>query len=52
LGEGKSMKEAAEILHVAPRTIAFHKYQMMDDFGIKTTAELIRMGIKKNILVA
>jgi DNA-binding NarL/FixJ family response regulator len=52
LGEGKSMKEAADILHVTPRTIAFHKYRMMDDFGIKTTADLIHMGIKKRILVA
>lgn len=52
LAEGKSMKEAAEILRVTPRTIAFHKYQMMEDLGIKTTAELIQMGIKKHLLVA
>jgi len=46
------MKEAAEILRVTPRTIAFHKYQMMEDLGIKTSAELIQMGIKKHVLVA
>ena len=52
LAEGKSMKEAADILKVTPRTIAFHKYSMMKELGIKTNAELIRVGIKKSILVA
>jgi len=52
LAEGKSMKEAADILKVSPRTIAFHKYSMMKELGIKTNAELIRVGIKKSILVA
>jgi DNA-binding NarL/FixJ family response regulator len=52
LAEGKSMKEAADILKVSPRTIAFHKYCMMKELGIKTNAELIRVGIKKHSLVA
>jgi DNA-binding NarL/FixJ family response regulator len=52
LAEGKSMKEAADILKVSPRTIAFHKYSMMKELGIKTNAELIRVGIKKHSLVA
>ena len=52
LAEGKSMKEAADILKVSPRTIAFHKYEIMKELGIKTNAELIRVGIKKSILVA
>jgi DNA-binding NarL/FixJ family response regulator len=30
LAEGKSMKEAAAILSGATRTVAFHKYRMMD----------------------
>jgi len=51
LAEGKSMKEAADILKVSPRTIAFHKYCMMKELGIKTSAELIRVGIKKFFLV-
>ena len=52
LAEGKSMKEAADILKVSPRTIAFHKYCMMKELGIKTNAELIRVGVKKFFLVA
>ena len=45
LAEGKSMKEAADILSVTPRTIAFHKYSMMEALGFKTTAELIRHAV-------
>ena len=42
LAEGKSMKEAAEILGVAPRTIAFHKYTMMEHLGFTRNSELVR----------
>jgi DNA-binding CsgD family transcriptional regulator len=42
LAEGKSMKEAADVLDVMPRTIAFHKYPMTEQLGFKTTAELVR----------
>jgi DNA-binding NarL/FixJ family response regulator len=46
LAEGKSMKEAADVLKVSPRTIAFHKYQIMEKLQLKTTADLIRFAIK------
>jgi DNA-binding CsgD family transcriptional regulator len=45
LAEGKSMKEAASILDVTARTIAFHKYSMMEQLGLKTTAELIQHAV-------
>lgn len=51
LAEGKSMKEVASVLHVTPRTVAFHKYRIMDEFGFKTTADLIQFAIKSRILV-
>jgi DNA-binding NarL/FixJ family response regulator len=51
LVEGKSMKEAATILGLTPRTIAFHKYRMMDELGIKTTAELLKFAIKSHVVV-
>jgi DNA-binding NarL/FixJ family response regulator len=52
LAEGKSMKEAADILEITPRTIAFHKYQVMENLGIKSTAKLIQFAIENHILVA
>jgi DNA-binding NarL/FixJ family response regulator len=51
LAEGKSMKEAATVLGLAPRTIAFHKYRMMAELGIKTTAELLTYAIKSHVVV-
>jgi DNA-binding NarL/FixJ family response regulator len=40
LAEGKYMKEVAAILQIATRTVAYHKYQMMEVLGVKTSAEL------------
>jgi len=51
LAEGKTMKEAADILKITPRTIAFHKYQVMERLGIKTSAGLIQFAIENHILV-
>jgi DNA-binding NarL/FixJ family response regulator len=50
LAEGKSMKEAADLLRVTPRTVAFHKYQIMQDLGIRTSAGLVQFAIKSRIV--
>ena len=50
LAEGRSMKEAAGILDVSPRTIAFHKYRMMEQLNIKTTAELVQFAVKEHLV--
>ena len=41
LAEGHSMKQVAAVLNVSPRTVAFHRYQMMGHLKVKSTAELI-----------
>jgi DNA-binding NarL/FixJ family response regulator len=51
LAEGKSMKEVASVLHVTPRTVAFHKYRVMEELNLNTTADLIQYAIKSRILV-
>lgn len=38
------------ILKITPRTVAFHKYSMMEELGIKSSAELVRFAIKKRIV--
>ena len=50
IAEGRSMKEAAAILKVTPRTIAFHKYSIMEHLGIRTTAELVRYAVQLGIV--
>jgi len=51
LAEGKSMKQIASILDVTPRTVAFHKYRVMEALHLDTTAQLIQFAIKSKILV-
>jgi DNA-binding NarL/FixJ family response regulator len=50
LAEGRTMKEIASVLKITPRTVAFHKYSMMQGLGIKTSAELVQFAIKKRIV--
>jgi len=51
LAEGRSMKEVASILDVTPRTVAFHKYRMMEQLNLKTSAELVQYAVKHGIIV-
>ena len=48
--EGRSMKEIADILTISLRTVAAHKYQIMDLLEIKTNAELYRYAVKHKIV--
>jgi DNA-binding NarL/FixJ family response regulator len=50
LAEGRSMKEVGSILNVAARTVAFHKYRMMEQLRIRTSAELIQFAVKHGIV--
>ncbi len=50
LAEGQSMKQVAAVLSVTPRTVAFHRYQMMEQLKVKTSAELIQYAVKHHIV--
>ena len=50
LAEGHSMKQVAAHLNVTPRTVAFHKYRMMEQLNIKSSAELIQYAIKHHLV--
>jgi DNA-binding NarL/FixJ family response regulator len=50
LAEGRSMKEAAAILHVSPRTVAFHKYRMMEHLHLTSSAALIQFAIRQGLI--
>jgi len=49
IAEGQSSKEIAEVLHLSPRTIEFHRYRIMKELGLRTTAELIQFAIKNGV---
>jgi DNA-binding NarL/FixJ family response regulator len=50
IAEGRSMKEVGAVLNIAARTVAFHKYRIMAQLHIKTTAELIQYAIRRHIV--
>ncbi len=50
LAEGKSAKEIAKTLHISTRTVEFHKYRMMEELRIETSAELVQFAIKHGII--
>lgn len=52
IAEGYSMSQIAMILNITTRTVAFHKYRVMEEFGIGNNAELIRLAVKQNLVPA
>jgi DNA-binding NarL/FixJ family response regulator len=45
VAEGRSLKEIATILGISPKTVEFHKTQIMDILDLHTTAELTKYAI-------
>jgi DNA-binding NarL/FixJ family response regulator len=50
LAEGRSMKEVAAVLDVSVRTVAFHKYKMMEHLHIHSTAALIQFAVREGVV--
>ncbi|MBU0984601.1 MAG: response regulator transcription factor [candidate division Zixibacteria bacterium] len=49
LAEGKSTKNAAEILHVSVKTIESHRKQIMDKLDLHSIAELTKYAIREGL---
>lgn len=52
LAEGKVMKEIGGVLNMSTRTVAFHKYRIMEALGARSSAELVRYAIRNHIVAA
>ena len=52
LAEGRVMWEIADILNMTTRTVAFHKYKIMERIGAKSSAELVRYAVRNHIIAA
>ena len=52
LAEGKSMKEVASDLTLTPRTVAFHKYRVMEILRLKSNAELVKYAMKERMVLS
>lgn len=52
LAEGKVMKEVGGILNMTTRTVAFHKYRIMEVIGARSNAELVRYAVRTHMIAA
>lgn len=52
LAEGRLMKEVGGILNMTTRTVAFHKYRIMEVLGARSNAELVRYAVRNHIIAA
>jgi DNA-binding NarL/FixJ family response regulator len=50
LAQGRTMKEIGQVLNITTRTTESHKYEIMRNLGVRTTAELIRYAIRVNLV--
>lgn len=50
LAEGKGTKDIASILDIAVKTVEFHKFRIMDELDLHSTAELTRYAISEGLV--
>jgi DNA-binding NarL/FixJ family response regulator len=52
IGRGLSVKGIAAELGISPRTVEYHKYQIMDQLSIRSSPELIRYALEQGELAS
>ncbi len=50
VAEGRTIKEIAAALYISPKTVEFHKKSLMDQTGLRTTAELTRFALASGVI--
>jgi DNA-binding NarL/FixJ family response regulator len=50
VAEGKTMKEISAALNISVKTVEFHKTTLMNELGLRTTADLIRYALAQGIV--
>jgi DNA-binding NarL/FixJ family response regulator len=50
LAEGRSMKEAAAVLNLTTRTVAFHKYRIMENLDLHNDAEVVQYAMRHHVI--
>lgn len=52
LAEGKTMKEVAAVLNLTTRTVAFHKYRLMNTLNLNTNAAVVQYALQHRVVFA
>jgi DNA-binding NarL/FixJ family response regulator len=50
LGEGRAIKQIADMLSLSEKTVEFHKHHIMQAFNLKNNAELILFALKQGLI--
>lgn len=50
LAEGKTMKEVAAVLNLTTRTVAFHKYRLMNKLNLNTNAQVMQYAFQHRVV--
>jgi len=50
VAEGRAMKEIGARLGITTRTVAFHKYRLMEKLGVHSTAELVQIAARHRLV--
>jgi DNA-binding NarL/FixJ family response regulator len=52
LAEGRTMKEVAAVLNLTTRTVAFHKYRLMNTLNLNTNAAVVQYALQHRVVFA
>jgi DNA-binding NarL/FixJ family response regulator len=52
VAEGRTVKEIAAALNISPKTVEFHKSQLMDQLDLHTTAELTKYALTHGLIAS
>lgn len=50
VAEGRTVKEISAALNISPKTVEFHKNALMNETGLRTTADLTRYAIARGVI--
>jgi DNA-binding NarL/FixJ family response regulator len=50
VAEGRTIKEIATVLSISPKTVEFHKSQLMEQLDLHTTAELTKYALTHGLI--
>jgi DNA-binding NarL/FixJ family response regulator len=50
LAGGCTMKEVGAALGITPRTVAFHKYRLMRELAVRSSAELVQFAVRRRLV--
>jgi DNA-binding NarL/FixJ family response regulator len=50
MAEGHRVKTIAKMMHISPKTVEYHKYRLMRQLHLRTTAEAVQYAVRHGII--